>query len=272
MINESGVNFKISDGKLVPPYTIIHGIGTQAYEQLIKFHPYESLEQFVKCHLTPRKKGDRSAVHSGIIKKLIVAGILDKFFSPSDSLEQKVETFERIKAAIKQEKVEPVPPEFHAITPRDRYMFRKKILSIYSEDIRQLFWPEIIREFGKNAQFHNGKLYVNSKETNILDWYELEVAKRYVDANVDTYAVGYVVSERPFMYKNKTKQATEIIIDVGGSFYKAVIWPKHDQNISPVGYKDQPVLLWYNVYKGALSLYKIYPLLTKTELAKYSVI
>jgi hypothetical protein len=151
-------------------------------------------------------------------------------------------------------------------------MFKKKVLSIYSEDIRGLFFPEVMRLLGKSATFSAGKVFVNGIETKVLDWFELEAAKSFPDEDVNICAVGYVVGERPFQYKNKTKQATELTIDIGGAFYKEVIWPQKDANVSPVGFKKNPVFIQYSTYKDKLSLSKVTKLLSAEEISKYHVI
>ena len=276
-INQAKEDYVILGSKLIPPLSVISKVGEKAYAQLIKNAPYRDLKHFVEVHLTKKAKGgDRSAVNSGTARRLILAGVMDSFFELNADLDEKLHQFEQLKAEVKQEKVEPVPKEFIALTDLDRYMFRKKVLGIYSADLRALILPKCVLKGAPQTDPSGLKVWVTEKGYRVYDWDMIEAVRDNVDKTSGFdgtyYAIAYVVDERVFRYKGNKKQATELTIDINGHFSKEVLWPPQDEESAPCGFCDTPVLIEYWAGKGKLRLSKAFPLMNEQAIVKYKVV
>jgi hypothetical protein len=83
-------------------------------------------------------------------------------------------------------------------------------------------------------------------------------------------AVGYVIFEKVFPYKGKSKQATNLVIDINGFFAEEMLWPAYGTNVAPSGFKDLPVLVHYRADNRGCRITKLLPYLTKEEIKRYS--
>lgn len=271
-INKSGSEFLIEGNRLRAPVSMINGIGPAAYEQLTSNAPYESLEHFVGIH-SRKRSGDepRSSVHSGIIRKLIAAGVMDSFFSEGMLTHAKLELFEQAYSEVRAEKTKPVPEEFVKMNPLGMYMLKKELIKVYSDDLREIMLPA--RGGSRSEQYEDewnvsGLRIVSS---NIIETYKRATSLK-AGVDCELCCLAYVLDESFINYKNKTKQATKINVDVGGDFFEEVLWPDRDADIAPSGYKGFPVLLVYKFSKEWSSLKKVIPLLDKSQLSDYSVL
>lgn len=271
-INNSGSDYKIVGDKLVAPFSIINGVGEKAFNQLIQNSPYISLEDYViKNH--SKEKGVRSSVNSGISRKLIITGVLDSILpDPTIDIENKLYEFEKIKADVRKETLKPIPEEFIGVTSLGKFLMKKELISIYSEDVRPLIMQN---RYGIKEGFS----WYTENGVQILSGQELEIAKEAqrngkIYKNTTYAGIGYVVKERCFTYKNKTKQATELVIDFNGVFTKEVLWPPYDSEVSeaPHGFQDKLVIAYFYANTKKFQLDKIISLTSDQEKDRYKTV
>ena len=277
-INQAKPDYVISGNQLIPPLSIISKVGEKAYAQLIAGAPYANLESFIKTHLTKKTKDEaRHAVNSGTVRRLIIAGVMDTFFPPNTDLDQKLHTFEDIKAEVRKEKKVGIPVEYVALSDLDRYMFKKKVIGIHSLDLRDLIIPKCQLKGHKETDPSGMKVWVtDTGGYRIYDWDMIEAVRENIERSSifdgTYYAIAYVVDERAFRYKGNKKQATELTLDINGHFSKEVIWPSKDEEAAPYGFCDFPVLVEYWAGKGKLRLNKVLKLLKEKDVERYNVI
>lgn len=73
--------------------------------------------------------------------------------------------------------------------------------------------------------------------------------------------IGFVLSEKAFLYKDKTKQATRMTVDYNGYFTEEMFWPPRDQFRAPIGFKNRPCLIYFTVNKFGIQISNVIPLL-----------
>jgi len=271
-INKSGNEFLIEGDCLRSPVSMINGIGPAAYKQLTDNSPYSDLRHFLECHSTQRTSGEgRSSVHSGIIRKLIAAGVMDSFFEKDLMPHQKISEFEYLYAEIRKEKPKPVPEEYAYMKPLGMYLLKKELIKVYSEDLRPIMMPP--RGGAPSSinptDWEIGGFVVTSAE--MIFRYKEASAKK-VGEECEVACLGYVLEEKLISYKNKTKQATKMTVDVGGTFFEDVLWPARGTETSPSGFKGFPVMMIYRFTNNWASLIKVVPLLHKDQLSNYNVL
>jgi len=159
-------------------------------------------------------------------------------------------------------------------------MFKKQVLSIYSDDLRELILPHLLGRGVDKVESSNGHLWrLNGHIVHC--WPKLQQLEDFAwspDFDGDYYFIGFVVDERVFRYsKNNCKQATELMIDMNGHFYKQVYWPpyteeKDAESIAPSGFFNLPVLLCYNVYRGKVKFKSAELILARDKLEKYTTL
>jgi DNA polymerase-3 subunit alpha len=294
-INQSSHDYRIVDDKIITPLNILNQIGAKAYEQLTKHAPYKDLTEFVSLHLTKRTRGNLSAVNVGVARKLIAAGILDSMF-PKDSLTvDKLALFEQIRSEVRKEKREPVPEEYQVISDLGQYLLRKQIVSIYSEDLREIILPmrggNKVNFIGQDAHFwatQDRRVILDGiaidKLKQICETEDYDRAKILLDRlipdqmHINGYdgsynfgAVGYVIDEKAFTYRNKTKQRTDLVLDINGFFTEELMWPAYGEDIAPIGFKGLPVLVQYRINDKGLQFKGVVPFITQENLSHYNV-
>lgn len=296
-INESGENYTISGDQLISPLSVVNGIGPKAYAQLRAGAPYKDLHDFTYKHFRKRKRVEgRSAVNKGIAIKLIAAGLLDELFTIRCELDtkginevsgqdmdtqEKVYLFNKTRAEIRKEKIEPVGEEYTKMTKLGQYMAKKQLVKMYSTDLRPIMLPKRGAVKALNKSFWNIGVEVYGKPLQVpvygCDRFNAILNKTesqgFPEGSKYTFAVlAYTIDENTFTYKNKSKQATKIWIDVDGVIKEEVIWPSRDASIAATGYKDIPVLIVYNLTgPDKLRLNKIVPLIDKSKIKQYNV-
>lgn len=290
-INKSGKDYSIVGDRLVSPLSTLSGVGPKAYEQLTKHIPYKSFEDFVKIHLGKREADDRSAVNRGIVEKLVAAGILDSLLPEGLDIANKLGILNETYAVIRKKEVEPINPKYVGITALGRYMVKKQLIPIYSQDLRNL----MLQSRGGRIQGHLGRWqiaydeilndqgavelrYIDVFDGNQIEFFRnLQIESRdkriaEPDGVRHLACVAYVIDEKAFPYRNKTKQATRLYFDVNGYFFDEMLWPKNDENIAISGFKGLPVLLILRDTEKRQSIEKIIPLLKKDDLENYFVV
>lgn len=272
-INLSQEQFVIEGESIRAPISIISGVGEKAYAQIMEHAPYKDFETFIEVHLSKRKVADgRSAVNAGIVRKLIVAGVMDSMFDSSLEVEEKLLKLEELKSVVRKEKLESIPSEYIGITHLGNYMIKKSLIKVYSEDLRPVMLPP---RGGAPSKSSWGGAEWSVEGFRIVDAEKLGYFKKDAEMGIavptEVGCIAYVVDERSFKYQT-TKQATDLTVDVGGAFYKEVLWPKWGTDEpAKSGFKGLPVLMVYNVKESRCSLIKVVPLLSKDQLAVYNM-
>lgn len=318
-INISTDDYEIIGNRIVAPFSILTGVGEKAYESLMKNKPYTSLEHFIRCHFPTKEeennkklakkegieteKGIRkSAVTAAIARKLIAGGVLDSLFEQNLLIEEKLFQFEQIRGQVRGKKPEKVPDEFVGVSTLGKYLLRKELIQIHSDDLRELMLPS---RGGKKMPCKIGNGYESWFSQDgivVLDGNQIQFFRKYFDLGVPVEnlverfdsllqnnqinqalpsqtgyndrafkAVGYVVGEKAFPYKNKTKQANRMVIDFNGYFTEEMLWPDQEQDQAPLGFKGLPVLALFGLNKKGVYLKRVIPLLTEAELEKYNM-
>jgi DNA polymerase-3 subunit alpha len=281
-INLSKKTFEIMGDKIVAPISILTGVGPKAYEALVSGGPYQSLKDFVVKHCSKREKGDRNPINGPMIEKLVAGGVLDSLFAleypEATDIEKKLSIYQELKNEVRNEWGEPVNPIYIGITDLGRYLVQKQLVPLYSIDLR----PILLKNRG--GWVSGNTCYVKSPETPnlpVLDGNQIEYIKKRVEAKIDLPkdkdcryygAIAYVVGEKTWDYKQKTKTATKITIDINGYFFEEVIWPAWEESTAPNGFKNLPVLVVYKESARGLSISRIQPLLHKDEIKKYNFV
>lgn len=302
-INLSEASYRIDGTRIISPLSILSGIGEKTYEALVAGKPYKSLAHFVETHFAKSTKKaagttTKSPVHSGVVRKLIIAGALDSLFPPDATILDKLTEFEKIKAEVKDTtKVDAVPEEFIGITDLGRYLIKKQVVSIYSEDLRGLMLPPrggrlVPSRANPDMQFWMTQNDIPVLDGNQIQWLkdmkpeQFEVMTGYLEnsmpygvrlspdggRNYYVSGIGYVIEEKPFPYRNKTKRATRCVIDVNGCFAEDMLWPPHNSDTAASGFKGLPCLVIYRISNKGVSISNITPLLQKTDLDRANVI
>lgn len=298
-VNKSTETFEIIDGKLMAPLSLINGVGEKTYKEIIQHTPYSSIKDFAEKHFSKQEgeKAVRRPVHTGIVLKLIAAGALDSMFREGMTIEDKIADFNAAKALAKDTtKIESVPEEYHNITDLGRYLVRKKVVSIYSADLREKMLPHrggrlMPGKFNKSMKFWVTQDRVLVIDGNQMEWIrDMHQSLRFEELssrlelfapdgvnltsdgrNYTVATLAYVVSEKALQYKNKTKQATKLVLDANGYFSEEVLWPGFDSDIAPMGYESIPCLAIYRLNEKNISLQRMTPLLKQEETEKLNI-
>lgn len=278
MLNLSTQKYEIHGDRLVSPLSIITGLGPKTFKSLIDHSPYRNLEHFISIHFNKREKGLKSPVTKSSVFKLIAAGVLDSLLpDPKAPVDQKIYAFLQAKAEFNKEKsIEAVPEEYFNMTTFSRYMLKKSLVKMYSEDLRPMILPSVggfISAGQWKLKSHTMK-YKN--EINYLNGRDFSVFKDNVENKenfllpYDVYfgLVAYILDEKTFTYQGKSKQATKVWIDVNGYVSEEVIWPDYGTNMAKYGYKNNICLIIMRANEGRdgknrLGIYDIRPILTK---------
>jgi DNA polymerase-3 subunit alpha len=326
-INMSKESYEIVGDKIIAPFSILTGVGEKAYEDLMRCKPYTSLEHFIRSHFPTKEEDDakklkaklkktqpagtvvddekgsrKSAVNAGIARKLIAAGVLDSLFQPGLIIEEKLMMFEELRGVVRKKRPEAVPEEFTKISPLGKYLLRKELVQIHSEDLR----PVMLKQRG-------GQELPISMDPGITGWFTQDgfpvldgnqlayfKEKFASDAPLDKlirqfdmllpqghnqqfhpsmispverrfYTLAYVISEKSFPYKGKTKYANKMVLDVNGFFTEEMLWPPKDSNEAEMGYKKMPVLASFYMSNRGVQLGNIHSLLAESDLEKYNM-
>ncbi|MGH7241087.1 MAG: hypothetical protein ACREGB_02195, partial [Candidatus Saccharimonadales bacterium] len=275
-INKSGNQFEVMGDKIVSPISIINGVGEKAYEQLVKHKPYTDFNQFMNIHMGPRDAKDRSAVHSGIVRKLIAAGVLDSMFPDTMSVEEKLLEFEKVKSTLKDEKLQGIPEEFIGITELGRYMVKKQLINIYSQDLRELILPHRGgRPDNNNKDWlvpMGGGRHCSIVEGYDIEWFKHLAAEGQGPQFEDVAVLAYVIDEKTKRYKNNSKQMTSLILDVNGTFYEEVLWPPYEGDIAESGFKGLIVIVQYYGKYSKIGVRRVIKIVKHEDLEKYNMV
>lgn len=274
-------DFEIDGSSLVAPISIVTGIGEKAYDQLVVKAPYVDLDGFVKAHFGARGADDaRSAIHTGVVHKLVAAGILDSVMPDAGAtVPDKIQAFEVLKCKHKgrKAKVEPVPEEYHNITSLGRYMLLKQTVGVYSDDLR----PIVLENRG--GYLENGRWFININGRKLVvgDGESISKIKGLVEkgmgprSGMAAACLAYVVSEKVQQYRQKgtgePRSMTKLVLDSGGVFWEEVIWPPRNGAYAPTGYKGLPVMITYGFTSDRYYVNSINPLVDRGQENRYDL-
>lgn len=302
-INSSTDTYELKNDKIIAPFSILNGVGEKAYHALMKGKPYTSLHQYIATHHSKRSKDSeegRSAVNTGISLKLVAAGVLDSLFPENMPTEEKLMLFEKIKGEIRSEKPKKVPEEYIGMTSLGKYMIKKQLITIHSDDLRDIILPKRGGQKIDSAAGHGVYIWMSQDKKPIIDGFHLEKIKEWaiekdftkikvflqkllpqnsginwelvpngLDMEIST--ISYVIEEKAFPYHNKTKQATKVVLDCNGTFSEEVLWPSYGTSLAPMGYKGLIALATYKISERGVSLRKIDTYIKQDDLEKYNM-
>jgi len=248
-INTSTDNFSlpaapVEGEKILAPILLLDGIGEATHNELCAKRPFANIEDFVK-------KTDPRLINKGISCKLIASGVMDSLFPEGDGILDKLMAYMIARAKIRDEKQEPVPEQFVGLSPLRRYALQKSILAICEGSATEMVLRDPPRgmsvpENGRAEYNRSGKKYPVVRGSEFERLAEMEIS-----APVHCAAVGYVISERRFAYKNKQAEAVELVLDVDGVIFSTVKWPDRE-----TGELKAPENMAKSVALVALSRYK----------------
>ena len=252
-INKSGNSFVIDGNRILAPLDLIQGIGPAASAELNAGRPYVDLRDFCqkianqKLKKTIEKDDDgkevvksgRSALHRGIVNKLICSGVMDSLFGSEtiDEIGQKLEAYERITAELaKKKKWQPVNPFYTTMNPMQRYQLKKGILSAYGADLIPMAIDMKIDGFKMTP---TGCEYAIDKgKIGVIRARDLEVFNEQTllpSGGLKFIVLAYVVADVRKKFHG-TKDMAELTLDIEGQRQQFVQWP--DDEILPPEYRQ----------------------------------
>ena len=181
-VQRSQEKFTIVDGQILAPLSYILGVGEKAHLELVQGRPYKNIQDFCQKIAAVKKSrilktGDRwkmgtSALNSGVVKKLIIAGVMDSLFPRGLDLIGKIEAYHEAiadatqalnieMAALTATKAKKVKPEKASqkiinLSALNRYQVHKDLMPIGSgRDLIQVLadtnTPGVVAEKKKHS-------------------------------------------------------------------------------------------------------------------------
>lgn len=239
-------------GKIRNKLSMISGLGSKAADKIIKHRPYSDIKDFVK----------KKPCGPSMTRKLIYVGALDSLFKDKQSVESKLELFEKtlkevefedklasydekIKAAkdgkeiekiernkARYEKKGPKPHEvdskYFGLSPKKAFLMKKSIFPTMNLGLMDVLKKDsrVPLTVGKSKTIITDG---NGRDQIVLDGEHLQ---RIDSSNLskDAYfcVPGYVMDSSVFSYHKDTKRALKLIIDSSGYVSEKVIWPDYD--------------------------------------------
>lgn len=269
-ITHSGDEFEIRDNRIKTPLSFVNGVGPGAHKELTAGRPYANIEEF--CNKIQRyklskktptllpdgtqktdKKGNlvfkmgTSALNTGVVSKLIVAGVMDSLFPSGTSTLDKLERYQNAlddssNQILGKKNTTKVDPKFTNLHALSRYQMQKGILPVFSADLTgmliDLGYTGISKVHGEASYYPEGAVaqdvtnqkggrplkeavrVVNGAQLKYLNEVELGEGEIFTVA-----APAYVLAERRFNYQNNTRTAIDLTLDIDGEQFSFVKWP-----------------------------------------------
>lgn len=258
-------SYRISGDHLIAPLSLLSGIGPKAYQDLTERGPYDSFRSFVAAHF--RKKGAKSALNRPIVYRMLISGVLDPLFSAGTMLHDKLSEFSRLLGEVNDARPEPIDKRYTELSSLGTYLIKKSLISVYSEDLRPLMLPNR----GGMEIDNDTWAMIGPMQTRdfILNGWQLEQLRQKVadgdGIELGFKVIGYIVDEKAKQYRNKTKQATQMVVDVNGTFYEEILWPDRERDQAAIGFKHLPCLLEYHSTADRMYLRSVVPLIQAAE-------
>jgi DNA polymerase III alpha subunit len=264
-------NFTLVGDRIQAPLSLLHGVGEAAHAELMESAPYTSIDDVVRKREAKKESGTkvvekvvknengtetvekktvkgRSALHDGIIYKLIISGAMDNLFPRDWETVQMLEEFQAAIWRLENEKSmaagkkrlklapKPVKNEFININQFSRYQLRKDILPAYSEPLLKY----LIERKHENV-FNDGRRWNYYWKRNIPfatehDLERIEASSHVPENGFRVAVVAFVEDVRVFTWGPKdesgrrleSKEAVEVVLDINGLCKKFVRWPNND--------------------------------------------
>ncbi len=263
-VNLSGANYEIRDGRIRAPISLINGVGEKAQKQLEEGRPYTDIRDFVtkqrdwqrrnatKTNAVPSaaKKPSKSkkpnpeglklatsALHRGVVGKLISSGVMDTLFPPGMTLLDQLDSYEQILAEVTGCKREPVDPMYGKLTEIQRYQLRKSVLPAYSDCLtRMVHTPDLERSHLSISHTDRRSYLVDGEERLVIPTYDETQFMNFHEPLSTELAVGvvaYVTTARPFTWDGKV--AVEYVLELDGGRFRAVWWPRKNRKPKDFG-------------------------------------
>lgn len=295
-INNTSNSYQIIGDKIVAPMSAVSGLGEKMFEAVVSKAPYRDFANFMEVHFTPKEKEIVNSVKSAVtqnrgrnpltkpvVRKMIAAGLMDPLFSKEETLLSKLSIFEHEFCRVRDEsvsKVKPVNKAFIDLGSEQTFLVRKQMISIYSEDLRDFMLEsrggKLQNEYLKNwiVQDAPEEKYGNPAWYLCVDGDVIDKLKQKCQngelhpdqRNITFKAVAYVIDEKAFPYKNKSKTANRMVVDIGGHFQEEMLWPKKDEPKAIMGYKGLIVMLTYRTSDKDLRLQSVVPLIDRQKI------
>jgi DNA-directed DNA polymerase III PolC len=292
-VNNSSDEFQILGDRLVAPFSIIKGLGEKTYEHIVKNAPYKDFEHFVTVTQSKGENG-RAPVTEEMVRKLIVSGLLDELMPNPLQLVEKLDLFEELLAKTKGKKKQAVPEKYIGLGDLGRYLIKKQLVQVYSEDLRPIVLPnrggELVTAGGyqmwkwKWCDEFNTYIYGRSDQQidvingTYFDTFKVLVEGGRFQEGKTIGMIGYIIDEKIKDYANKSKSRNQMSVDVGGLFYEEVVWPKYGETKAESGFKGLVCMLiyhgGYNKKNGQweVRLKAVTPLITREQIKSLSTI
>lgn len=296
-IRYSGQYWEIIDGRIQAPLGLLAGVGEKAHNELCEGRPYKTIDDLTNWIAkikesrktvnpeTGKVRKGTTALHRGVITKLIVSGVADSLFeNPTETtiLDKLTAYEESLAKALGQKKGKKIDPKILNLNAITLFQYKKQILPVYYQDLlptlHQIKTHGIVSEPGKNTSFKYApvdgtvvsdlliqKGSVGKQPLGVLPMVNGEQLK-YLNEDIEIYdgqlvscaAAGFVVSERPFSYKGKGAKkgkilhAVEVVVDIDSEQFKFVKWPPKDGNkaVIPTGLTGSIVIILVSRYKS----------------------
>ncbi len=264
-VNLSGANYEIRDGRIRAPISLINGVGEKAQKQLEEGRPYADIRDFVtkqrdwqrrnatKANVAPStaKKPTKSkksanpeglklatsALHRGVVGKLISSGVMDTLFPPGMTLLDQLDSYEQILAEVTGCKREPMDPTYGKLTEIQRYQLRKSVLPAYSDCLtRMVHAPDLERSHLSISHTDRRSYLVDGDERLVIPTYDETQFMNFHEPLSTELAVGvvaYVTTARPFTWDGKV--AVEYVLELDGGRFRAVWWPRKNRKPKDFG-------------------------------------
>lgn len=233
--------------------------------------------QVVDAKGKPKVKAGTSAINKGVVARLIVSGVMDSLFPPEvDTTLGKLQAYETAMAEAvsrvtgKKAKPGKVDPKYIDLTAITRFQMQKTILPIYTDSVIPIlhrmdcdgvkhykdeyyYLPEtadVLRDI-KEQRGDNDRI----EQIPLVDGQQLKFYNEdyeiYDGQRLECAAAAYIVGERRFTYKNGTKEAVEVVMDVDGEQFTFVKWPDREtgQLVAPAGLTGSIAILTLTRWK-----------------------
>lgn len=269
-------NFEIQGDKIRAPLWLMHGVGEKAHEQLMRYAPYLSMDDFCEKILLHKqanmqlvtqtrknsKTGEevktvverpgRSALTDSTIYKMIIGGAMDSFFAPDMMIQEKLYEYEKSKHKYNTNKGKkeiashPIRTGYHLITEVKQYQMVKQILPSFCRNVAKSVikcYPDKFRletsDRGYKWLFaYNDKIMIKVLGKDMIQ--ALDTLPLPSEGTIES-AICYVVAQRNFTYNKEEnpKTACSLTLEIDGHRFDMVQWPGR-KGLPPV-YEQQLV-------------------------------
>jgi hypothetical protein len=284
-VSRSGSHFQVEGDHIRAPIDLIAGIGVEAHQQLLAGLPYTDIDDFCQKMYQHKVRGGtpvtkvnkktgkevqvlrlgRSALHRGIVYKLIQGGCMDSLFPPETNRPwERLLAYEAALAKACGTKAVTVDFKTYGKTSLlEQYQIKKSVLPVFSSDLT----PVLIDLKVKDVEL---RPYRGDNGVETLHGYTIYKHMNYQGDTLETPVVlvdgatlkamdadrqdfegrgalvacsAYVKSVRKFQYTGGdqgVKQALEVVLDVGGHDFKVVRWSGKSGRLESK-YTDSPL-------------------------------